>query len=416
MGKYCNIRTIGITVAVLLALCLFLSKTIYTFNMPQVTATIPFSGKLSKTETANGLADWAEKESVRTRLAGKVEEIYVRDGDLVSSGQPLFRLSFDDDDTLERISQLNISREKLELDMENINMKTDKANADMEALGAERERELKKAQDNYDRMRSLYQAGAAAQADFETAEYTLKTTADKYDKQFADLKNTLLTYGQDMKGKQLDLQNADAQLAPYRELLSADGVVKAESAGIVGEISISRGEYVTAAQETMTIGVSENFIVECTIPLENSFVAVGDECRLTNSAHSFKGSVEKLAAADKTKTVSISVAGDGIAPDESFSVTFSKEGEQSQKLVANGAVQQDGTGYFLYKIVRRKGTLGNEYTTEKLPIYIGDSDNENTVILNDIGFFEPVVLSSSKTFGEGDTILLKNSGDFFEKE
>ena len=60
--------------------------------------------------------------------------------------------------------------------------------------------------------------------------------------------------------------------------------------------------------------------------------------------------------------------------------------------------------------------MGDEYYTEKLPIYIGDSDNTNTVILNDIGFFEPVVLSSNKPFSEGDTIVLKNGGDFFEKD
>lgn len=415
MSRYLNIKAIGIMILAILVLCLFLSKTIYSFNMPQITATIPFNGKLNKTETTNGIANWSEKESVCIEVAGKVEEVSVKEGETVYKGQELVRLSFNNDE-MNKIKELNIAHAKSELDIENIKIKTEKANADLTALKTEQAQEIKKAQDNYDRMNSLYIAGAIAQVEWETAEYNLKSTIDKYNKQVADLKNLMLTYNQDIKGKQLDLRNNDIQLARYNDILSTNGNIKAETAGIVGEIAISKGDIVTANQSVMTIGIGENFTIECSIPLENSFVAIGDTCEITNSTHSFEGIVDKIVSDEKTKTVSITVNDRNITPNESFSITFSKEGEQTEKLVPNGAIQQDSSGYFLYKISSRKGVLGDEYYTEKLPIYIGDSDNTNTVILNDIGFFEPVVLSSNKPFSEGDTIVLKNGGDFFEKD
>lgn len=415
MSNYLNLKTIGITILAILVLCLFLSKTIYAFNMPQITATIPFSGKLSKTETANGMADWSEKEPVSSEVGGKIEEVLVKEGETVDKGQELMRLSLNNDE-LTKIEELKTARAKLELEIETINLKIEKAKADLTALAAEQADEIKKAQDNYDRINSLYLAGAIAQVEWETAAYTLKSTIDKYNKQAADLKNLMLTYDQDIKGRQLDLQNNDLQLARYSDILSANGSIKAETAGTVSGIVISKGDLVTANQSVMTIGIGEKFTIACSIPLENSFVASGDTCQLTNSTHSFEGIVDKIVADEKAKTVSITVRDEKITPNESFSITFSKEGEQTEKLVPNGAIQQDSSGYFLYKISRREGVLGDEYYTERLPIYIGDSDNTNTVILNDIGFFEPVVLSGNKPFSEGETIVLKNGGDFFAKD
>ena len=366
MSKYLNIKTIGIGVIVLLVLCLFLSKTIYSFNMPQITATMPFSGKLSKTETAIGVVSGAE-----------------------------------DDDTQDKIEALQIARAKLNLDIENINIKVAKTNEDLAATQAEREREVARVQTAYDRAQSLFEVSAISASEMETAEYNLQSTIAKYDKQISDYQNTLTTYRQDIRGKQLDIQSNDLQMRPYKDAIAS-----------------ANGEPVITA----------------TLPLENTFVTIGDEVRLSNSIRSFKGIVEEITTGMNNKTVTIVVAADQspssptrfggttdtqppqIEPGESYTITFTKEGERSERMVPNGAVQQDSEGHFLYRIKQRKGVLGNEYHAEKVRIYIGDSDNSNTVILNDIGFFEPVVLSSNKSFVEGETITLKNAGDFFAKD
>ena len=68
----------------------------------------------------------------------------------------------------------------------------------------------------------------------------------------------------------------------------------------------------------MTIGIGENFTIECSIPLENSFVAIGDTCELTNSSHSFDGIVDKIVSDEKTKAVSITVSDGNITPNGAF--------------------------------------------------------------------------------------------------
>ena len=416
MSKYLNVKTIGIGVLVFLALCFFLSKTVYSFNMPQVTATLPFSGKLSKTETASGIADWSEKEYVRPETGGKVEEILVKEGDRVSKGQELLRLSFDHDEARRKMDELRVARNKLELDIESIYTKIAKTKEDLKALEEEQSREVDRVMIIYERAQTLYDMEALTTADLETAKYTLVSTLAKYEKQIFDLHSSLNTYEQDIKAKQLDIENNNIQRRPYQKLLSANSRITAPQAGTISDISIEKGAMINDNQSVITIGLGDEFTVECSIPLENSFVALKDTCRLSNSTHSFNNAVvEKLVPGDRFKTVGITVTSDAIGVGETFTVTFSKEGTRTERLVANGAVMQDSDGYYLQKIKQRKGVLGNEYYTEKLRIYIGDSDNTNTVILNDIGFFAPVVLSSNKSFAIGDTIILKNGSDFFAK-
>jgi hypothetical protein len=58
--------------------------------------------------------------------------------------------------------------------------------------------------------------------------------------------------------------------------------------------------------------------------------------------------------------------------------------------------------------------MGEEYYLERLNIFIGDSDHQNTAVLRGITFFEPIVLVSNKALSAGLTVTLKNPGDFFE--
>ena len=84
-------------------------------------------------------------------------------------------------------------------------------------------------------------------------------------------------------------------------------------------------------------------------------------------------------------------------------------------LVPNGAVNKDKDGYFLYVLKTREGILGKEFFVEKSIINIGDSNIENTIIEKGITYFEPIVLISNKLFLDGETVNIKNEGDFFVK-
>jgi hypothetical protein len=48
-------------------------------------------------------------------------------------------------------------------------------------------------------------------------------------------------------------------------------------------------------------------------------------------------------------------------------------------------------------------------------VYIGDSDSQNTAITDGFFFTEPVMVTSNKSVSAGESIILENASDFFER-
>jgi hypothetical protein len=160
--------------------------------------------------------------------------------------------------------------------------------------------------------------------------------------------------------------------------------------------------------------VGNDFLVECSISLENNFVNPGDTCELSNTSHALKGLVRRVRPTAHGKNVTIAIVSDEVSDGETFEITFEKNSASSFILVPNSAINQDNDGYFLYQIKRRRGIMGEEYYLDRMNIFIGDSDHLNTVVVRGITFFEPIVLVSNKALSVGDTVSLKNPEDFFE--
>lgn len=126
-----------------------------------------------------------------------------------------------------------------------------------------------------------------------------------------------------------------------------------------------------------------------------------------------EGIVTKVSPEENNKQVTVALKSDDVTMGETFDLEFSKESTTSYTLVPNGAINKDNEGYFIYQIKKRKGILGGEFYVKKVPVYIGDSDDENTVITKGIGFFEPIVLLSDRPLSDGETVKVANAGDFF---
>jgi hypothetical protein len=59
-----------------LGLLIFFSKTVYFYNLPEVSATRPFRGVLNKLEIAGGIASWAEQETVYAERGGVIGAVF----------------------------------------------------------------------------------------------------------------------------------------------------------------------------------------------------------------------------------------------------------------------------------------------------------------------------------------------------
>jgi multidrug efflux pump subunit AcrA (membrane-fusion protein) len=423
-----NKTTVGAIIFVFLILHLFLSKTIYTYNMPEVTGSRPRRGSLSKLEISSGIASWTETETIYAVAAGSAGRIFVREGDEVEVGQILFEMSFDIVAAERRLAEtenniakheaeiqnqrvrLNNIREALALTMEDTGSgETASANT-LSGQAGIIAIEIGKAKQQFEISKLEFAMGFQSRNEFINAENSLRTLIYKYEVEAGELEHSLAM-------KQIDLENLRLSRETIREILRDyrnNAVIRAPAAGVIVSLAAERGKFYPENSFLVSIGVGHEFIVECAISLDNNFVSPGDTCELSNASHVLKGAVQRVRPSAQGKTVTVTIVSDEVSDGESFSVTFEKNSASSFTLVPNSAVNQDNDGYFVYQIKRRKGIMGDEYYLDRLNIFIGDSDHQNTSVIRGITFFEPIVLISNKVLSKGITVSLKNAEDFFE--
>jgi len=451
-----NVKRVGAIFLTLIVLLIFFSRTIYEHNLPRVTAVRPQTGRLSNLEVSRGIAAHAEVENIFAVVTGTVEEVLVREGEVVEEGQELLRLSFDRADAERRLADLQNSRGRISNDIQNLNLQIERLNRQIEDLmrGEDISRhsldmlslDLRQAQsdlrfardayrdirDYYDRddpqRRQAWREVERAQTRVQSLQLQYEETARNIERQeeesertrhtrFADLQGEIAALQNSVSSRNLDLAGINLQEDPYRRALEdfeTYAVITAPTSGTVLALNVGRGELVRDNQLMAVVGVAGEFVVEATVSLDNNFIVPGDNAELTNMSHFITGTVLNITPTAQGKTVRVGFSSDAVAPGETFDVTFQKDGETAFTLVPNGALRQDNDGFFVNQIRRRDGIMGREYYLARLPVFIGDSDNRNTAIIQGITFFEPIAHISSRAVSPGDVVVLENESDFFE--
>lgn len=444
-------------IVILLLVMIFMSKTIYTMNVPIVTAKMPTNGKLKKYETTTGFTKWSKTEELYSELDGKVEKILVSEGDKVTKGQKLVEFSFDKEQVLDDIKQLEIDKKKILLSIETINLKNEKIKKDIDLIGKDENKseyistfqieQLEKKIDNYKeelaKNKILYESGIIPLSELEVANIELDKLIDEHknliieneqikikeQNKFEELKKTkqkelenlnyeIASSNQELKSKDIELQNIENKeiiLKTKLEKFNEKIFIVAKKDFIITSISKKVGQFVNENTLLMSFGLGSEFEIECEVSLLNNFVALGDECKLKNSSDIFTGNVSKVTQSEKNKKIVIKIKSDEITAGETFEIKFTKESTKAYNLIANSAVNKDTENYFVYTVKKREGILGEEYYVLKTIIDIIDTDNENTAISSENLFFEPIIILSDKPFSNKATVIVENEGDFYVK-
>lgn len=409
-----GLKTALVLIAVL-ALAIFFSRTLYFYRLPEVSAVQPFRGFLNKLEISWGLASWAERETIYARRSGLVGEVWVREGQEVEAGQILLSMDFDVEEAERKLREIRNNLEKLQNSIDFTEARLGALNraldgspegegrgpAALELERAERERQVAEL---------FYSLGERSRHEAEAAGARLEALRLGYEGERESLRF-------DLAAKRLDLLNLgiqeEAQAAILRDYRN-HAVLRSPVRGTVVSLNAARGGYVLENSPLIVLGAGNEFVVECTVSAENNFILPGDLCELSNAAHTLKGTVLTVKPGEGGKIVAVGVVSDELRAGESFEVYFEKTGSAPLTLVPNAALNQDGQGYFLNRIKRRRGIMGEEYYVDRLDVYIGDSDLNNTAIIRGLSFFEPVVLRGDKPVAPGDLVSLLNPEDFFE--
>lgn len=427
LNRKINIKTIGLLFIIFLLITIFFSKTIYTHALPVVTAVLPQNGKLNKIEKTTGIANWANIEEIYAELNGKLEEILVEEGEIVSKGQELFRFSFDEEEIHRKLNELEVNQKKIDVDIEKINLKitqTEEKITDLQTEAFTQEKtEINKEEENLNKLKILYEAGAVSKEELNNAQYKLQSLynslAEKekeHSKQLKMYQDELVSLHQDIKAKELDLKNISIQKETYYDILEKYdryAMIYAPQDATVISIPIKSGQKINENQLMVSLGIGTEYKIECYVSLDNNFIAAGDTCELSNTSYKVEGTITKITPMEKMKQITISLQLEEGVAGETFEVLFEKESEKSYTLVPNGAIYQDNDGYYLYQIKQRDGIMGKEFYVEKLRVYIGDSDDTNMVITKGVNFFDPIVFLSDKPISENMAVKVENEEDFF---
>lgn len=453
--KNSSIKTAGFILIIVLSILLFVSKTIYTYRLPVVTATKPFNGKLNKIEKSKGFASIEKMLNLYTEVSGKVEDVCVKDGDIVKKGQEILKMSFDKDEVQQSLKELEVDESKIFNEISTTNIKLESNKKYLEFLQNEKyiddtvsdydlkqiNKEIEIAEEDLKDKELLYSLDAIAKVEYENAKNLLESLKVKKEYLDKNYEETLLKIQETQESKEKARQKQIEDYKVENELLKnkieenqlnmsalqiqkeilekklkkfdENEIIYAKEDGKLLDFNIKNGEKLEEHHFIGSIGIGDIYEIECSLSVNNDFIVVGDKCKLKNANNSLDGTVTNIKLYQTQKIVKVLVESQNITHGETFDATFEKESKESYILVSNGAINVDSEGYFLYQIKRREGIIGKEFYTQKIRVYIGDNDEHNTAIIKGISFFEPISLYSNKFFTEGQTIYLNNVGDFF---
>lgn len=196
---------------------------------------------------------------MKPEIEGRVSQILVLEGDRVVAGTPLIQLS----------------QEKRQADLESLEQAVNVARAsraravsEIQALEAEKlslAADLNLQETNYRRISSLVQQGAIARAELD------RVTRDRAyaQAQLNAINQRIEAAKATVVEEEARLQQAQANVTRSREELS-DATVNAPFAGVVGDIPVKLGEFVSKGDILTTITQNDILEVELAIPIERA--------------------------------------------------------------------------------------------------------------------------------------------------
>jgi len=217
---------------------------------------------------------------VLSRVSGYVDEVLVNDNEHVDKGQLLVVI-----DSTEYAIKVDMAKAALENAKATLNV----AKANLESANVA----LHKANVDYQRVKDLYQGGAATKSRLDDVE----AARESAQAQVAVAKRRLSEAKSQINAKKDDLDFAQLQLSYTR--------IKAPSDGLVSKKNIEEGQLIQPAQPMMAVtNVNDVWVVANYKETELTNIRIGQNVNIAIDAYpdkTFKGKVESIAGATGAK-------------------------------------------------------------------------------------------------------------------
>lgn len=229
---------------------------------------------ISESVYASGIVKSKNQYQVHAKVNGLVEEVFVKEGDLLKKGDAILRL-------MNSSSKLNVANSRLALELANQNARGDKLKELQVGIELARNKYLNDSL-LWERQKSLWDKKIGTQVELEQRELAFKTSKSNYH-------NALLRYS-DTK-KTLEFQSEQAlNNSRISESMEDDFIVRSETNGRLFTLLKEKGEMVSALSPIAVIGDDSEFTLELQVD-EYDIIRVKAGQTILVSLDSYKGQV-----------------------------------------------------------------------------------------------------------------------------
>ncbi|MBJ8099748.1 biotin/lipoyl-binding protein [Bacillus cereus group sp. N11] len=434
-----NIKIISsVFIGILTILTLF-SNTLANWDLPKVITEKPKNGELKQTFTGNGeLQPQEEVKLSASSVEAKVKEIRVKEGDRVKQNQLL--VTYDskksEQDLLDaeadlQIKKLELNDKKLELSEAQVAYneapKNQRDNKSNDQPNNQQDSKSNDQPNNQQNNKSNDQPnGGISEANIQS----LKTAVESQ-------KIGISTQERKIKGLKEELEMSKKLIAPF------DGVVTKINAKKDQPSTSNEGDVILSDE-------SKGFKVELQVPADlATHLKVGEKIGMKRNAKSLEGELIEIkniesnenqrpqeqgkqqdeqkgepkddqkgepkdeqqfeitpATSQAQKRILVKVQGEELKKGEQVEATITKQLTKGV-LIPNKVIKKEGQKTFVYTIEEKKGPLGNAFYIEESPITIGESNGQETVVLEGVYENDQIVLQTSEPLKKDDRVKIK---------
>lgn len=381
------------------------SKKLYTLS-DWTTATV-ILGTLKDTLTLNGTVLPSSTRSIKAQVAGIVQQVYVQKGDDIRGGQLLFSIQADDSKQYladEQANLLSLQNKVNILGAQHQNNRLLLINTlnRQSQLLASAQQELRTSQE-------LFNLGAVAQVDLDTAQAKIIGLQDEVFKAKSELQAEDLNYNGNIQDINNQTRLSQQKIKLLQKKLEQTQFY-ANASGRVTDINIEVGQLLNVGDTLITVMDTQNLNVVANIDEFNSKkLQLGQESTITVEGVDYAAEVSKISnqvikqgeQSSIPVTLSFVQKPNNLRYNASAVINITTSEHVNVPMLPKGPYLNGGnSSIFLIK--------GQQAT--RVDLKVGAMDIKNIEAKN-LNVGDQVIISSYSDFADQDTIVLAQKGD-----
>lgn len=226
---------------------LYISFLVLLFSCRQTEeTTTPVVQPITESVYASGKVKSMDQYEVYPSVAGIVQKVHVKEGDVVSKGDPLLSL-------VNETARLNRESARIAAEYQSVSANAEQLQEARASINLAREK-LQNDSSLLQRQRKLWENGIGTRNDLEQRELAVKNAATAY-------RSAVLRY-QQLKDQLNFAEEQARKNLQISAIMAADYVVRAKQNGRVYSLSKEVGEVVSPQMPVAVVGSSDDFLLE----------------------------------------------------------------------------------------------------------------------------------------------------------